>query len=86
VLCVLLTSLILKVSLTLKKLYEPNISHDDMNYVKGLIKGKADGSYNIGMLSSEQIEAIKYIIEKNLMPEIELTLSPDFKNLVVKRI
>lgn len=69
----------------LQKLYEPKATPEIIKYNIALIKDKPDGSYVIESLSQENIEAIKHIIKKRLLPEIELTLSPDFKNLVLKR-
>ena len=69
----------------LKKLYEPNISHTNIDYVKALLNDRGVGSYNLEKLPAEHLEAMKYICEKKLIPEFELIFSPDFKNLVVRR-
>ncbi|MDQ3022692.1 MAG: hypothetical protein M3R36_19325 [Bacteroidota bacterium] len=67
----------------LRKLYEPTAKITDIiKYNMELIKAKADGDYNLGGLNPESLEAMKYIVAKKLMPEYELTLSPDFKNLI----
>ena len=69
----------------LKRLYEPTATPEIINYNIALLKTKSDSSYNVGNMSKEDIEAIKYIIKKKLLPEIKLTFSPDFKNLVLER-
>lgn len=69
----------------LKRLYEPTVTPEIIKYNIALLKDKPDRDYNMETVSKENIEAIKYIIKKKLVPEIELTFSPDFKNLILKR-
>lgn len=79
----------------LRKLYEPTaiptptapgISPDLILKIKQILKEKPDKAYNIEQLSNEDIEAVKYIIEKRLLPEYYiLELSPDFKTLTIQK-
>ncbi|MES2138648.1 MAG: hypothetical protein V4511_03000 [Bacteroidota bacterium] len=68
----------------LQRLYEPKATPEFVNYTKAKLKDKPDGDYNMENISKEDMEAIKYIIKKKLLPEIELSLSPDFKSLILR--
>ncbi len=69
----------------LKRLYEPTATPEIIKYNIALIKDKPNGDYKMEGMKQENIEAIKYIIKKKLLPEIELTFSHDYKNLILKR-
>lgn len=68
----------------LQRLYEPKATPEIVNYNKALLKDKPDGDYKMENVSKEDLEAIKYIIKKKLLPEIELALSPDLKSLILR--